>query len=307
MKALVDSGAHAGDAETLRARLSVDGYLFFRGLLPRAQVEAAGAAVHAALAAGGWADAEGRPVGARRALNARDAVKDPAYLRAAGSPEFNRIPYLSPLRNVVRGLLGAGAFSYPVKVLRAVYPEPAGDDPPRGRYVHQDYIGTAVDDMFTTWVPLMPIPVRLGGLAVLPGSQLGAPPPLCVLRERQAERDGWATADYQVGDVLLFHGLTSHAALPNRAGRLRVSQDSRWQAAGQPAPARLVYGPKQPGQGELFSRLLGRHRWWEPIPAGQPIAGPGAAGGAAAPWSRFFPVDPSWAGRVRVGARTDVR
>jgi hypothetical protein len=48
MKALVDSGAHAGDAETLRARLSVDGYLFFRGLLPRAQVEAAGAAVHAA-------------------------------------------------------------------------------------------------------------------------------------------------------------------------------------------------------------------------------------------------------------------
>ena len=305
MKALVDSGAHAGDAETLRARLGVDGYLFLRGLLPRAQVEAAGAAVHAALAAGGWVDGpEGRPVGARRALNAREAVGDPAYRAAAGSAEFNRIPYLSPLRNLVRGLLGAGAFSYPVKVLRAVYPE--GEEPPRGRYVHQDYIGTAVDDMLTTWVPLMPIPVRLGGLAVLPGSHLGAPPPLRLLRERQAEQDGWATADYAVGDVLLFHGLTSHAALPNRAERLRVSQDSRWQAAGQPAPARLVYGPKQPEQGELFSRLLGRHRWWEPIPAGQPIAEPGTPADAA-PWSRFFPVDPRWAGRAGTGARTDVR
>ena len=233
MKALVDSGAHVGDPDTLRARLSVDGYLLLRGLLPRAEVEAAGAAVHAALANGGWADAAGRPVGARRALNAREAVRDPAYRRAAGSSAFNRIPYLSALRNLVRGLLGGGAFSYPLKVLRAIYPE--GDEPPRGRYVHQDYLGAAVNDMLTTWVPLMPIPVRLGGLAVLPGSQLGAPPPLRVLGERQAERDGWATTDYEVGDVLLFHCLTSHAALPNRAERLRVSQDSR---SPTPAPSR---------------------------------------------------------------------
>jgi hypothetical protein len=304
MRALTDSRAHAEDPETLRARLGVDGYLFLRGLLPRARVEAAGAAVHAALAAGGWADGAGRPTGATRAVNALDAAGDPAYRRAAGAAEFNRIPYLSPLRNLVRGLLGAEAFSYPVKVLRAVYPE--GAKPPRGRYIHQDYIGAAVNDMLTSWVPLMPIPIRLGGLAVLPGSHLGAPPPLRVLSEGQAEREGWATADYAPGDVLLFHCLTSHAALPNRADRLRVSQDSRWQAAGQPAPARLVYGPKQPEQGELFSRLFGRHRWWEPIPPGQPIARPGTSADAA-PWSRFFPVDPRWAGRADRNALTDVR
>jgi ectoine hydroxylase-related dioxygenase (phytanoyl-CoA dioxygenase family) len=160
--------------------------------------------------------------------------------------------------------------------------------------------------MLTTWVPLMPIPVRLGGLAVLPGSHLGTPPPPRVLRPERDAADGWATADYAVGDVLLFHCLTSHAALPNRAGRLRVSQDCRWQSGGQPAPARLVYGPKREGTGELFGRLFGHRTWWEPIPASVPIA-PAAAEPAGPPWSRFFPVAPGWAERVRLGGPREIR
>ena len=301
----MDSAAHAGDPDTLRARLSVDGYLYLRGLLPAGPVAEAGAAVRAALTAGGWADAEGRPLGAPRAVDAREAVADQAYRRAAGSAEFNRLPYLRALRSLVRSLLGARAFSYPVKVLRAVYPE--GAEPPRGRFVHQDYIGAGVNDMLTAWVPLMPIPVALGGLAVLPRSHRGAPPRLRVLSRQQAEAECWATADYAVGDVLLFHCLTSHAALPNQADRLRLSQDSRWQPEGQPAPARMIYGPKQQGQGELFSGLFGGRGWWEPIPATPPILRTGEAD-AAPPWSRFFPVDPRWAARARLArGGTDVR
>jgi hypothetical protein len=302
MRTLTDSAAHAADPSTLRARLSVDGYLYFRGLLPESEVAAAGAAVRKALGAAGWADADGRPVGAPRILNVREAIADPGYRRAAASPEFNRIPYLAPLRSLVRTLFGEpDAFSYPVKVLRAVHPEDG--EPARGRYVHQDYFGVLVDDMFTSWVPLMPIPRRLGGLAVLPGSHLGAPLPPRVLSARRAEAEGWAGADYEVGDVLLFHCLTSHAALPNHGDRLRLSQDCRWQSAHRPAPARMIHGPKDPGDGELFSRLFGRLPWWEPVPRTPPTTRRGGASGAAAPAarSRFFTVgEPgAWSERIR--------
>jgi hypothetical protein len=307
VKELIDSGALAGDPESLRARLSVYGYLFFRGLLPAGPVAQAGAAVASTLTDGGWTDADGAPSSPPRAVDVRDALHDRAFLAASATRPFNRIPYLPQLRGTVRGVLGADAFSYPVKVLRAIYPED-GAGAARGRFVHQDFIGSQVCDMLTTWVPLMPIPVRLGGLALLPGSHLGPPLPP---RTLSPDQPGWATTDFEVGDVLLFHCLTSHAALPNRAGRLRLSQDTRWQAADQRAPARMIYGPpavqREGAPRELYSRLLRFERWWEPVPASLAIAAREAGAdvdagadpghrpsGSAAVWSRFFAVHPAW-------------
>ena len=218
---LTDSAALAGDQGALRGRLAEDGYLFFRGLLPAADVRAAAAGVLAGLRRGGWVDDRGIPSADRRALSVLEALGDPAFRAAIASPAFNRIPYLAPLRGLARLILGPGGFSYPAKVLRAVYPE----RPPglaRGRYIHQDYAVSGVQDMLTSWVPMMEIPVRLGGLAVLTASQLGPPQRPRVLR--QDER-GWATADYRAGDVLVFHCLTSHAALPNLGTSLRLSGD----------------------------------------------------------------------------------
>jgi hypothetical protein len=99
--------------------------------------------------------------------------------RPSGQPvtgvAFNRLPYLPPLRSAVRRVLGPQAFSYPVKVLRAVYPE-RPDARTRGRYVHCDYAVSGVQDMLTSWMPLMDIPVRLGGRAVRPGGGNPFPP-----------------------------------------------------------------------------------------------------------------------------------
>jgi hypothetical protein len=295
---LVDSSRFAGDQAALRQRLAADGYLFFRGLLPVGKVAAAGAAVRAELTAGGWLDAAGLPAAWPPAVDLADALRDPAFRRALASPAFNELPYLPQLRGLVRTVLGPQAFSYPAKVLRTVYPERRGTRP-RGRYAHHDYGVSGVQDMLTSWLPLMEIPAALGGLAVRPGGHLERPMIPWVLRPGQR---GWATTVYRPGDVIIFHCLTPHAALPNTtqpssAAALRLSADFRWQLPDRPAPAELVLGPAGHGT-ELFSRLFRHRRWWEPVPAGLTLL-PRAQLVATPPGpSQFFGFHPGW-GRWR--------
>jgi hypothetical protein len=286
---LADSASVASDQRELRRRLAADGYVFFRGLLPAEDVRAAGTAVVDRLRTGGWVDDRGIPSIQPRAVNPMDALADPAFRAAVMTAEFNRIPYLAPLRAAIRRILGPGAFSYPVKVLRAVYPE-RPDARPRGRYIHYDYGVSGVQDMLTSWIPLMDIPVRIGGLAVKPGGHLGPPRPP---RPLDAAEPDWATTSYEPGDVIIFHCLTPHAALPNTGSSLRISGDFRWQQPDQPAPAELVLGPngRQP---ELFSRLFSREQWWEPVPAGLALF-PRAEMAAVPPGpSRLVAVHPGW-------------
>ena len=224
-----------------------------------------------------------------RALNSVDGLSDPAFRAALTCAEFNQVPYLAPLRATVRRILGAAAFSYPVKVLRAVYPERPGPRA-RGRYIHYDYAVGGGQDMLTSWLPLMEIPVRLGGLAVQPGGQHWPPQPP---RPLGVSEPGWATTSYQPGDVLIFHCLTPHAALPNTGPALRISGDFRWQLPGHPAPSELILGPAGRGW-EVFSRLFHDQPWWKPVPAGLDLH-PRAELAAKPPGpSRFFAIHPGW-------------
>jgi hypothetical protein len=289
MDELADSSALAADPEALAGRLAADGYLFFRGLLPAEQIRATGSAVAAQLRSGGWITDLGSAAATPQAVNFIDALADPAFRAAVTGAEFNRIPYLPPLRALVRRVLGPRAFSYPVKVLRAVYPE-RPDTRTRGRYVHCDYAVSGVQDMLTTWIPLMDIPVDLGGLAVRPGGHRGRPRRPHVLGPAEP---GWATTGYRAGDAVIFHCLTPHAALPNTGSALRISGDFRWQLPDRPAPAELVRGPAG-GPQELFSRMFSGQRWWEPVPAGLALQ-PTIQLVAAPPGpSRFFAVHPAW-------------
>jgi ectoine hydroxylase-related dioxygenase (phytanoyl-CoA dioxygenase family) len=139
--------------------------------------------------------------------------------------------------------------------------------------------------MFTCWVPLGDVPRDLGGLAVDPASQRTSR-----VRHRPIDSlpPGWLTTDYRAGDVLVFHCLTTHAALANHTRRMRFSAEYRWQLADQPAPRRLVVGP---GGNEIGSRLFGRTRWWKPVPAGVTLFDDGGRRGRATPPapSRFVP------------------
>ena len=56
MDELADSAPLVNDPAGLRRRLADDGYLFFRGLLPAAEVRTAGTAVAGRPRDGGWMD-----------------------------------------------------------------------------------------------------------------------------------------------------------------------------------------------------------------------------------------------------------
>lgn len=293
MDELADSGALVADTDGLRRRLAADGYLFFRGLLPAGQVRQSGQAILAELQAGGWADDRGIPSIQPRAVNSADALGDPAFRAAMFTAAFHQIPYSAALREVIRRVLGPGAFSYPAKVLRAVYPE-RPDARPRGRYIHNDYGVSGVQDMLTSWIPLMDIPVRIGGLAVEPGGHLGPPRRSCPLSRTEP---GWATTIYEPGDAIIFHCLTPHAALPNHGSALRISGDFRWQRPDQPAPAELIMNPRAGASGrqvEMFSRLFRGTRWWEPVPAGLTLYPRAQLVGAPPGPSRLMTVHPGW-------------
>ncbi len=85
--------------------------------------------------------------------------------------------------------------------------------------------------------------------------------------------------------MIVFHCLTTHAALPNRENRMRLSAEFRWQLADQPAPRRLVIGPSG---WEIGSRMFGRTRWWRPVPEGLTLFD---GGGPDAP--ALYPMPPS--------------
>jgi ectoine hydroxylase-related dioxygenase (phytanoyl-CoA dioxygenase family) len=260
MHAYADSTPLAGDRDALRRRLRADGYLFFRRLLPADRVLAVREALLTALDESEWL-APGSPV---------EAAKPGPVLRLEGAPEFwdgyaniqrklafHRLAHAPELLAVLRRLIADDLLVHPRKISRVSFPNSGFTTPP-----HQDYRyiqGTT--DVFTAWLPLAACPPELGGLRVLGGSQTRG-----LLPTSNAKGAGglavdvpdhdvdWATIDYEPGDVLVFHSLTVHGALPNVSDRLRLSVDYRYQAASDPVAAptlRPHFHPDVPDWNEL--------------------------------------------------------
>ena len=283
LRELTDSTGFALHSQDLIFALLRDGYLFLRGIIEPQIILDARAAVVQQLIRGGWLDTSESII-----CNPACITKThPAHISASLTPEFNRIPYCPQLTALVQNIIGSAAFSYPTKLLRTVPREGINFHP--GRLIHHDFGYWGVADMVTTWVPLMEIPRALGGLAVLPSSHLGPPQELRPIAASEARE--WATADYRVGDVLIFHSLTAHAALPNQLETLRISGDFRWQLPIEPAPLELVIGRN--GK-EIYADLFERQPWWRPVPPNLLFTHLNRNNTAPPKHSRMFQVHPAW-------------
>ncbi len=265
----------------LRSRMAEDGYLYVPGFFDRADVLNARTSLTDALAAEGSLDPE-YPTLASIAKPDVEMGFRPDI--ANGNQAVETLIYSPHLLQWFEAFLGGTVRHYDYTWLRAV-------SHGHGTSPHCDivYMGRGTSNLYTAWVPLGDVPLRVGGLMILEGSHqnealrknygsldvdaacdnhpgarnqveamgfhesgaIGTDP--IALRERLGGR--WLTAEYRMGDLLVFSMFTVHASLDNQTREIRLSSDSRYQLASEPVDERWV-GDRPIGHGPHAKKTL---------------------------------------------------
>ncbi len=220
------------------ARFHDDGYLFFRNVLDQAHVARVKDDFLGVLAAQGIAEpGRSEPVWTGAPL---EQIDDNALY---GLHSYNDLIESDEMRRLMEQVFGGPVFLFKGTNIRYALPHDFTYLTPP----HQDHFFIRANSEFRTlWVPLMEIDGNVGGLALAVGSHRHG------LREHRKQHgvlsyqmkgrtqrgvaleaisEPWCTIDYRPGDVLVFHSLMLHRALPNVSDRIRLSLDARCQPA----------------------------------------------------------------------------
>jgi ectoine hydroxylase-related dioxygenase (phytanoyl-CoA dioxygenase family) len=150
-----------------------------------------------------------------------------------GNPKINA---------TMKRILGDDPFWLPQTEYRANAP---GGDPAKVRliYPHQDGFYSRGLDMKICWIPIDRIDLDVGGCAWVEGAHRGPllhdleNPPSFPIRAVSLPRDGWKTATFEPGDIVIFHLNTPHSGLTNiSSDRFRMSFDVRVMEASKNTP-----------------------------------------------------------------------
>lgn len=272
---LRDSNDILGDTKALLERIEQDGYLLIRGFHDREQVLAARRGYLKQLHLKGhllqdtnWEDGVVGPTGKGASFMGNN-LDMPALLDVVNSPKtmqfFDRF-------------LGGKPLTFDFKWARAVGP---------GEFTgsHYDivYMGRGTKKLYTLWTPLGDIAYDMGGLAFCLGSQhferikqtygqmdvdrdnvVGwfSDDPIDIVDRFGGQ---WGTTTFEAGDVLIFGMYIMHASLTNTTDRLRLSVDTRYQLASEPADERWCgrepKGHYAWGKGEPIHMEDARSKW----------------------------------------------
>ena len=274
---LRDCNAIVGNLDALRQRMAEDGYLLIRRFHDPERVKAARRVLLENLAANGQIDTrypldEGVIAeGARGAFlgGAKAVTHTPEFLAVVESPEVMQF---------FTDFLGAPAITFNYKWLRAV-----GKDEFTGAHYDIVYMGRGTTNLYTVWTPLGDVPLEKGPLAILEGSHR-----LEKLKETygrvDVDRDRlegwfsndpvemvdkfggrWLTTEFEAGDAIIFGMFTMHGSLNNVTNTYRLSCDTRYQRADEPADERWIgenpKGHEVLGKEALESIQEARKRW----------------------------------------------
>jgi hypothetical protein len=244
----------------LRDQLKADGYVWLRGFFPREEVITLRRRFFERMKPTGIL-AEGMDPGEGIFSGRRDPTGQTTkvlteFVRTAAYESFCFQPRLWQF---YEDLLGGDVYLHKRKIVRQTYPHD-----PKTTDAHYDliYLRGGTDTVLSSWIPLGDIPLEMGGLTYLEGSDAfgrqmeadfaarnadlspqervsaynknmtvtgGIGKDLSALVNRYKTR--WLVADYEAGDMVVHTSYTIHAATQNvnSESRMRLSTDIRYQ------------------------------------------------------------------------------
>lgn len=241
-----DSTPLLSDAMALRERVEADGFLFFRGLLPREDALEVRRQLLSVMRRFGWLVAGQDKDGGEVDLDAINlvseeemrldiGVSDAAYKEAQKIEMVHRFPHHPNLLELYQMLFSEDVLVHPRHIIRMVTGHRSMVPTPP----HQDFpLIQGTPKTWTCWIPLGDCPVELGGLAMLRGSHRNGYLPIQFTKGAgglatqlcPSETD-WVRGNYLAGDVITFPSYTVHKALPCKLkSHIRLSLDVRYQA-----------------------------------------------------------------------------
>jgi hypothetical protein len=257
-----DSSGLVGDVAAQHQRMAEEGYLLLRGYLDPEVVLAARREIFEKWAEVGAIDLSHRLMEGIAAP--RDQRKD--YDQAAFSRSLRTGPAIRELCHRGRIITFFEQFlGGEVRPLDWIWIRTVRVGGATGCHYDRVYMGRGTHNLWTAWIPLGDVPVTDGALLLLEGSNhleelksnYGS---MDVDRETDVQKYGggtlsknpaelqqrfggrWLTTDFKAGDLLVFTIVTLHCSLDNQSpvNRIRLSSDSRYQLASEPADERWI-------------------------------------------------------------------
>jgi hypothetical protein len=232
-----DIPANRLTSRSLQTTLNTIGYVLIRGLLPQREVRGVLGDICGVISRAGWLMSGSDPL--ERVANPKAACGDPdpsfkqTYQEVFNLPSLHALPHHPALRLAMSMIVGPRVLVHPKPIGRLIFP----NSERLQVHAHQDYRFMQGDpECFTVWIPLHDCGLDVGPLQIMEGSQtLGFLPHdeedlhVPELPDSATAGGTWAGGEIAAGDVLIFHSLTVHAALPNVSKQMRISIDCRFQ------------------------------------------------------------------------------
>jgi len=248
-----DESSHLlGDSDALRTAASDQGYLHFRGLIPDSLLAPVRAFSRNAFVEFGWVheNSGNEPhmnavPGAKlsaRAWDDREWVQ--FQLKFCKHPDFLALAEAPIVMEILEAVMAEPAWLASKNFCWIQLP----GSPEQTTLPHQDeWYLPRCDSMWTLWVPLVDMPLDVGPLGVVPGSQRrSVKDHFTAFSGLQVEpKVEWASNDVRAGDVVFFSSRTIHCAWSNVSPTLaQVSAEIRYEPRSVGKDSKLRRPPK---------------------------------------------------------------